>query len=93
MQEQVTLIEPIRNQITDPDLVKRHREDEKHFIRSRKLNFALILLIILQKSMKSIQNLLNSWYETLGSQTVTASAFTQARRHLKPTAFIECFYY
>jgi len=89
MQEQVTLIEKIRNQITDPEFVKRHRQDERHFTRSRKLNFALVLLIILQKSMKSLQNVLNSLYETLGSQTVTASAFSQAGRHLKHTAFIE----
>jgi len=86
---EIALIEKIRNKMTNPDFVKQHRHDEKHFIRGRKLDFVMVLLIILQKSVRSLQNVLNNLYEQLGSQTVTASAFTQARKHLKHTAFIE----
>jgi len=86
-QTEIALIEKIRNKITEPEFVKKHHE--KNFIRRRKLDFTMVLLIILQKSVRSLQNILNDLYEQLNSQTVTASAFTQARKHLKHTAFIE----
>jgi len=88
-QPEIALIEKIRNKMTEPEFAKQHRHDEKHFIRRRKLDFVMVLLVILQKSVRSLQNVLNNLYDQLDSKTVTASAFTQARKHLKHTAFIE----
>ena len=42
----------------------------------------------MQKSVKSLQLRLNEWFEWFGGETVSHSAFTQARANLKHTAFI-----
>lgn len=68
---------------------KRHRSDSKAFTRVRKLTFTLVMLLILQKSAKSLQLILNEFFTKLGTILVTASAFTQARNKLSHTAFIE----
>jgi hypothetical protein len=47
------------------------------------------MLLILQKLMKSIQLHLNEVFGELGQAPISNSAFTQARSHLKHTAFIE----
>ena len=67
-----------------------HRNHENAFTRTRKLGFATVVTLILQKSLKSIQLLLNEMILKLEKQdTVTHSAFTQARANLNYTAFIE----
>jgi len=46
-------------------------------------------LLILQKSIKPLQLVLNEFFKKLDNGVlVTKSAFTQARRHLKATAFL-----
>jgi hypothetical protein len=47
------------------------------------------MVLILQKSLKSLQLRMNEFMLLLGSETATNSAFTQARANLKHTAFIE----
>lgn len=46
-------------------------------------------MLLLQKSAKSIQLVLNEFVKKVELPLVTSSAFTQARRHLRHTAFIE----
>ena len=59
------------------------------FTRLRKLSFSTIFILLLKKSVKSIQLILNEYFlEQEISDTITASAFTQARHKLKHTAFI-----
>lgn len=60
------------------------------FTRTRKLGFKSVAILILQKSLKSLQNRLNEFFDKLhdGMQPATASAFTQARSNLRHTAFI-----
>ena len=58
------------------------------FTRRRKLPFKSILQLILRKSVKPLQLVLNEWTDTLDYE-ISASALTQARRNLKHTAFIE----
>ncbi|WP_256091606.1 IS4 family transposase, partial [Candidatus Thiosymbion oneisti] len=53
------------------------------------LTFAVVVTLVLRKSVKSLQNLLNEALNWLGDELVTASAFCQARYQLKHTAFIE----
>lgn len=48
-----------------------------------------MVLLLIQKSAKSMQLVLNEFCDKLKLPLVTSSAFTQARRHLKHTAFIE----
>lgn len=71
------------------DFKQRHRWSEKAFLRDRALPFALVLVLILRKSVKSLQNVVNEAMTWLDEAPVTASAYCQARYKLKHTAFIE----
>jgi hypothetical protein len=55
----------------------------------RNTHFQCVILLILQKSRKSIQLLLNEFCKVTKIPLVINSAFTQARSHLSHTAFIE----
>lgn len=67
----------------------KHRVAKSAFTRVRSLPFELVLVMILRKSVKSLQNVVNEAMLWLETDTVTASAFCQARYKLKHTAFIE----
>ena len=67
-----------------------HRSSSKDFERERKLSFSKVLILLLQKSVKSLQLVLNEFSLSLDNgTTATASAYSQARRKLLHTAFIE----
>jgi hypothetical protein len=75
--------------IEDEEFKGRHRETEKDFTRVRSLPFALMLVLMMRKSVKSLQNVVNEAMTWLNEPLVTASAYSQARYKLKHTAFIE----
>lgn len=68
-----------------------HKKNVTDFTRDRKLTFRIMILLILQKTMKSLQLRLNEFFGKLQAKflTASASAFTQARSKLYYTAFIE----
>ena len=66
-----------------------HRWTGHAFTRVRSLTFEVVLVMVLRKSVKSLQNVVNEAMAWLGVGTVTASAYSQARYKLKHTAFIE----
>jgi Transposase DDE domain len=53
------------------------------------LSFVVLLLTILRKSVKSLQNMLNELSLELELPLLTASGYSQAREHLSHGAFIE----
>jgi hypothetical protein len=65
----------------------------KTFTRQRKLPFSYVVLLVLQKSLKSLQLHLHEFFERLTDghewQSATPGAWTQARAKLRHTAFIE----
>jgi hypothetical protein len=75
--------------LKDEEFKSHHRTSPKVFLRERKLTFCLVMLLIMQKTMKSLQLLLNEVFGQIDLDPATNSAFTQARSHLKHTAFIE----
>jgi len=75
--------------LTDAGFKDRHRTAPKYFSRSRILTFRVMLLLMLQKRVKSMQLLLNELSLDLVLPLVTSSAYSQARSHLKAEAFIE----
>ena len=91
----LALIESLRQHLLRADLPARHRRRPTDFVRERKLIFPLVMLLILQKSLKSLQARLHEFFGTLhpggGSvaSTVTAGAFTHARAKLRATVFVE----
>lgn len=67
---------------------KRHTRGAGSFTRRRKLPFQSVLELLLRKSVKSLQLLLNEWSDRLDYR-VSASALSQARQKISHTAFIE----
>lgn len=82
-------IETTRHLLTDEGFKGRHRVSDRAFTRVRCLPFAVVLVLILRKSVKSLQNVVNEAMAWLTADPVTASAFSQARYRLQHTAFIE----
>ncbi len=63
-----------------------HKSSEVSFTRERKLPFKSVLQLLLKKSVKSLQLVLNEWSSGF---RVSASALSQARQKFKHTAFKE----
>jgi len=78
-----------RNLINDDDFRSRNRTEDRYFTRCRKLTFVFVILLLLRKSAKSIQCVVNELFMVLGLESVTAAAFSQARKRIRHTAFIE----
>ncbi len=68
---------------------EKHRTAKKYFSRNRVLSFPIVMILIIQKSMKSMQLVLNEFLLKADLPLVSSSAFTQARSHLSHQAFIE----
>jgi hypothetical protein len=90
----ISAIEKSRKLLSSPTFVARHRKSAKCFIRNCKLTFSIMMLLTLQKSLKSIQIHLHEFFKEwsrIGEpiSSATASAFTHARVKLSPGAFIE----
>lgn len=67
----------------------KYRTAKKYFTRHRVLSFPIVMMLIIQKSMKSIQLVLNEFLLKAELPLVSSSAFTQARSHLSHKGFIE----
>lgn len=95
MDKKTPAIQTSKRLIADADFKTRHRVKAEYFTRQRVLTFVIVLGFILQKSVKSLQLVLNEFFGTLSMfvplsvLTVTNSAFSQARQKLSYTAFIE----
>lgn len=48
-----------------------------------------MIMLLLRKSAKSLQCVVNEFFTVLGVESVTGAAFSQARKHIRHTAFIE----
>jgi Transposase DDE domain len=87
------LIGQLRQRIIDPGLCARHRQREVDFTRERRLTFPVLMLLLLQKSLKSLQSRLHEWLWHLAgeqkTQNLSAGALTHARAKLRASAFVE----
>jgi len=81
----------VKDMFSDIEFKNKHKQNSKSFTRLRKLGFNVIMILILQKSVKSVQNRINEFFDKLCSDIIpaTASAFTQARSNLSHSAFID----
>lgn len=88
-----TLVETLRDKLYDCQFIARHRVRPEDFTRQRQLTFSIVMLFVLQKTVKSIQRHLHEFLNELAGgqlfEPVTAGAWTHARAKLKHTAFIE----
>lgn len=86
-----TAVQTTRELIHDEAFCQRHRANEKHFTRRRKLPFVNVVVLLLQKTVRSIQLHLHDFFTALApdSPSVKASSWCEARLKLRHTAFIE----
>ena len=90
------VIERLRRCLVAPDFIAKHRVHAEDFTRHRQLTFPVVMLFVLQKTVKSIQNHLHEFLNKLAGEdgeevfeSVSPGAWTHARAKLKHTAFIE----
>ena len=63
--------------------MNRHKISQVAFTRTRKLTFIVMFTLLIRKSVKSIQLLLNEFLlDTHQHFSITAGAFTKARKNL-----------
>src|SRR6266478_9567254 len=88
-----TLVELLRTKLHDAQFIARHRVRPEDFTRERQLTFPIVMLFVLQKTVKSIQRHLHEFLDELAGggifEPVIASAWTHARSKLKHTEFME----
>jgi len=89
----ITLIEAIRTKLRDPHFLARHRVRPQDFTRQCQLTFPVLMIFLLQKTLKSIQRHLHEFLDELAEEPLfeplTSGAVTHARAKLKDSAFIE----
>jgi len=89
----IILVETLRAKLRDPGFLARHRLRPVDFTRHRQLSFTVVVLFILQKTVKSLQRHLHEFLDELAQgeifEPVTSGAVTHARAKLKDSAFIE----
>lgn len=89
----VLVVERARALIGVDGFLARHRVKDRDFTRKRCLPFDTVMLLVLQKTIKSIQLHLHGFFAELTNGALwhspTAGAWTQARAKLCHTAFIE----
>src|ERR1019366_7975377 len=75
----ITLVEALRAKLRDPDFLARHRVRPQDFTRQRQLTFPLLMLFVLQQTIKSIQRHLHEFLDDLAQgqlfEPVTANSF------------------
>lgn len=89
----IEFIEVLRLKLCEADFIARHRVRPQDFTRHRQLTFPVVMLFILQKTVKSLQRHLHEFLDELSGgqlfEPLSAGAITHARAKLKHTAFIE----
>lgn len=74
------------------EFIATHRENPTDFTRRRTLTLSMLVICLAQGFIKGLQSELDDFFGRLGNQAafvraVTKSAFSQARKKLKPSAF------
>lgn len=89
----LALIERLRRQIVDPALCSRHRRRPQDFSRECRLTFPVLMLLLLQKSLKSLQTRLHEYVRQLAvgveGRALSAGAVTHARAKLNAEVFVD----
>lgn len=63
-----------RELLADTGFSARHRNSPKAFTRERVLTFPVVVGLVMRKSVKALQNVVNEALERLGLPSVSASA-------------------
>ena len=89
----LTLIEQLRHRLVEPSFCGRHRRRDGDFTRQCMLTFPVLMLLLLQKSLKSLQAHVHEFLGQLadgsGWPKLSGGALTHARAKLRASAFVE----
>jgi len=89
----LALIEQLRCRIFDPGLRSRHRRRPQDFSRECRLTFPVLVILLLQKSLKSLQARLHEFVRQLEQEAerggLSGGAVTHARAKLSASVFVE----
>ena len=89
----LVLIEKLRERLVAPDFCGRHRRRPEDFTRECVLTFPVLMLLLLQKSLKSLQVHLHEFFSQLSAGGkaggLSGGALTHARAKLRASAFSE----
>lgn len=85
----MNVIEKLRLRLPDIGFSRRHRQRPADFTRERVLTFPVLMLLLLQKSLKSLQAHLHEFFWQWHAPAVSAGALTHARDKLCASAFVE----
>lgn len=84
-------IQRLRQLLWEGGFCERHKRRAEDFTRQRRFGFMNTVVLLLQKSVRSLQLRLNEYFDRLDQslEPASASAWSQARLKLAHTAFIE----
>lgn len=90
----IGLMTVLRQRLSAPDFLERHRQSVKAFTRQRCLPFVTMILFLVNLVKRPLQDELDQFFNleseaVVAEPRVTKSAFSQARKKLKAAAFIE----
>lgn len=89
----LNLIDQVRARIIDPGLCCRHRRRAQDFSRECRLTFPVLVMLLLQKSLKSLQARLHEYVRQLAigtkAESLSPGAITHARAKLSAEVFVE----
>lgn len=86
------IVDYIRAMLESIVFINTHKAKPMDFTRTRKLSFATVFTLILRRSVKSLQLVLNEYVMQFAlAFSITNSAYSQSRLKLKHTAFKELF--
>ena len=89
----ISLVDSLRARLRDPLFCARHRVRPEDFTRHRQLTFPILMLFLLQQTVKSLQRHLHDFLDDLAQgqlfEPLTSGAVTHARAKLKDSAFLE----
>src|SRR5438477_7347904 len=92
-QRALTRIKRLRQPLVDPVFWSRHRRRASDFTRECVLTFPVLMLLLLQKSLKSLQAHLHEFLGQLAGGAhapgLSGGALTHARAKLRASAFTE----
>lgn len=92
-QRALKMVKQMGQQVQDPGLCARHRRKPVDFSRECRLTFPVLLLLLLRKSLKSLQTRLHELFRDLAQGRevphISASALTHARAKLQASVFVE----
>lgn len=85
------VLDMTRNKVSDIIYMMQHRTKPTYFTRNTaKMQFSEAIYLILKGLRKTLQMEIDNWFEGLGKETtMTKQSFSELRKKISPTAFIE----